>query len=168
MEHSLLMGGGARPLAPDAGMTANSFIETESGEEAMSAENVATIKGLYDAFAAGDIGGVLGAMSPDIEWNEAENFIYADRNPYRGPQAVATGVFARCAMEWDGFSVAMDDLIDGGDRVVALGRYVGAYKGVGQPMNPQAVHVWTVKDGKAIAFQQYIDTLAVARATGAV
>jgi ketosteroid isomerase-like protein len=33
-------------------------------------------------------------------------------------------------------------------------------------MNPQAVHIWRIADGKAVAFQQHIDTLAVARATG--
>jgi ketosteroid isomerase-like protein len=130
----------------------------------MSAENVAVIKGIYDAFGAGDVGGVLGAMGPDIVWHEAENFPYADRNPYVGPQAVAEGVFGRCIGEWDGFNVQMTDLIDGGDRVVALGRYGGAYKTSGGAMNPQAVHVWTLKDGKAVAFQQYIDTLAVSRA----
>lgn len=132
----------------------------------MSAENVAVIRGIYAAFTAGDVPGVLGAMSPDIVWHEAENFPYADSNPYVGPEAVAGGVFARCVGEWDGFAVHMDDLIDGGDRVVALGRYAGAYKATGRAMNPQAVHVWTLRDGKAVAFQQHIDTLAVARATG--
>lgn len=134
----------------------------------MSADNVAVIKGLYDAFGAGDVPGVLGRMSPDIIWNEAENFPYSDRNPYRGPEAIAAGVFARCIGEWDGFAVAMEDLIDGGDRVVALGRYHGAAKTTGRSMNPQAVHVWSLEDGKVTAFQQYIDTLDVARATGKV
>ena len=134
----------------------------------MSAENVAVIKGLYAAFSAGDVPAVLGSMSPNIVWNEAENFRYADNNPYSGPEAIATGVFARCVGEWDGFAVAMDDLIDGGDRVIALGRYSGSFKETGSQMNPQAVHVWTLKDGKIVAFQQYIDTLDVARATGAV
>jgi ketosteroid isomerase-like protein len=132
----------------------------------VSAENVSIVQGLYAAFGAGDVAGVLGRMSPDIVWYEAENFPYADNSPYRGPEAVAAGVFARCIGEWDGFAVEMTDLIDGGDRVVALGRYVGAFKETGREMNPQAVHVWTLKDGKAVAFQQYIDTLAVARATG--
>jgi len=132
----------------------------------MSAENVALIKSIYDAFAAGDVPGVLGAMSLDIVWNEAENFPYADNNPYRGPDAVAAGVFTRCVGEWDGFAVEMNDLIDGGDRVVAVGRYSGTFKDTGGRMNPQAVHIWTLKDGKVVAFQQYIDTLDVARATG--
>ncbi len=134
----------------------------------MSAENVAVIKGLYAAFSAGDVPAVLGSMSPNIIWNEAENFPYADNNPYSGPEAIATGVFARCVGEWDGFAVAMGDLIDGGDRVIALGRYSGSFKETGSQMNPQAVHVWTLKGGKIVAFQQYIDTLDVARATGAV
>jgi len=134
----------------------------------MSAENLAIVRGIYDAFGRGDVAAVLGAMSPDILWQEAENFPYADRNPYRGPDAVAGGVFARCVGEWSGFAVAMDDLIDGGDRIVALGRYSGINRTTGRPMNPQAVHVWTLKGGKVIAFQQYIDTLDVARATGTV
>lgn len=132
----------------------------------MSAQNVAIIQGIYDAFGRGDVAAVLGAMDAHIVWNEAENFPYSDNNPYVGPQAVAEGVFARCIGEWDGFAVDMTDLIDGGDRVVALGRYAGTSKAGGGAMHPQAVHVWTVKDGKAVAFQQYIDTLDVARAMG--
>jgi hypothetical protein len=55
----------------------------------MSKENVAVIQGIYDAFANGDVAGVLSRRSPDIVWNEAENFPYADGNPYTGPEAVA-------------------------------------------------------------------------------
>src|SRR6185503_1082897 len=132
----------------------------------MSAANVALIRGIYDGFAAGDVGAVLGAMSPDIVWNEAENFPYADGNPYVGPQAVAEGVFARCIGEWDGFAVKPVEFLDAGDTIVALGRYGGTYTVTGKSMNPQMVHVWRVADGKAVAFQQYVDTLQVARATG--
>jgi hypothetical protein len=132
----------------------------------MSQENVALIRGIYDGFAAGDVGAVLGAMSPDIVWNEAENFPYADGNPYVGPQAIAEGVFARCIGEWDGFAVEVEEILDAGDTVVALGRYGGSCKATGRRMNPQLAHVWRVAGGKAVAFQQYVDTLQVARAIG--
>jgi ketosteroid isomerase-like protein len=108
---------------------------------------------------------VLGAMSPDIVWNEAENFPYADGNPYVGPQAIAEGVFARCIDEWDGFAVSVEEILDAGDTIVALGRYGGSCKATGKAMNPQLAHVWRIADGKAVAFQQYVDTLQVARAT---
>ena len=98
----------------------------------MSKENVALVKAIYDAFGVGDVPGVLGRMSPDIVWNEAENFPYADRNPYVGPQAVPEGVFGRVLAEWEGFQVAPDEILDAGDAVVMLGRYLGTLQGDGQ------------------------------------
>ena len=47
----------------------------------MSRQDVALIRNLYEAFAKGDVPAVLAAMSPDIVWNEAENYPYADGNP---------------------------------------------------------------------------------------
>ena len=129
----------------------------------MSKENVALVQGIYDAFAAGDVPGVLGRMSADIVWNEAENFPYADGNPYIGPEAVANGVFMRCATEWDGFAVQIDEVLDAGDTIVALGHYLGTYKATGRPQRTQLVHVWRVANGKAARFQQYADTLQVAK-----
>ena len=133
----------------------------------MSAENVSLIEGIYAAFGRGDVPAAVAAMSPGIEWNEAENFPYSDGNPYRGPDAVLTGVFARIFNEWDGFGVVPERFLDADDTVVMTGRYVGTHKATGRAMNPQVAHIWTVRDGKAVAFQQLVDTLAVARATGA-
>ncbi len=43
-------------------------------------ENLEIVKGMYDAAAKADFPAFLGAMDAAIEWNEAENFPYADRN----------------------------------------------------------------------------------------
>ena len=133
----------------------------------MSRQNVDLIKGIYDAFAVGDVAGVLGRMSPNIVWNEAESFPYADGNPYIGHDAVVKGVFARCIGEWDGFAVAVEELLDAGDTVVAFGRYRGTYKATGRAQNTQFVHVWRIAGGKAAHFQQHADTLQVARVIAA-
>jgi ketosteroid isomerase-like protein len=126
--------------------------------------NADVIRGLYAKFAAGDIPGVLADFAPDIVWNEAENFPYADQNPYEGPEAVLDGVFARLGAEWDGWTIEPDQVLDAGDTVVALGRYRATCKATGKAMNPQMVHVWTLSDGKVVRFQQYVDTKAVAEA----
>ena len=68
----------------------------------MSQENVQTIRSIYEAFAMGNIPAVLALMDQGIEWREAENYIYADRNPYVGPQAVLEGVFMRLGSDWEG------------------------------------------------------------------
>ena len=133
----------------------------------MSAENVSLVKEIYAAFGSGDVPAAVAAMSPQIVWNEAENFPYADGNPYVGAEAILGGVFARLASEWDGFHVEPEQFLDAGDTVVVLGRYAGTFRGTGRSMNPQAAHIWTIAAGKVTGFQQRVDTLAVARATGA-
>ncbi len=132
----------------------------------MPSKNVELVQDIYNAFAAGDVAGVLGRMSPDIVWNEAENFVYADGNPYVGPEAVATGVFARCISEWDGFAVVVEEILDAGETIVVLARYRGTYRATGRSQNTQAVHVWCISGGKAVRFQQYADTLQVAGVIG--
>ena len=124
----------------------------------MSAENVAIVRALYEAFGKGDIPGVLGKFDQKIEWREAENFIYADRNPYVGPNAILEGVFLRFVSEWTDFTVSPDSIIDAGEQVVTLGTYSGTHKKTGKSVRAQMVHVWNMSDGKAVRFQQYTDT----------
>ena len=132
----------------------------------MSQENVDLVRGLYGAFAKGDVPTVLSSFDPEIEWNEAENFIYADRNPYIGPSAVLEGVFMRLGTEWENYSVAPEQFLDAGERVVVLGRYSGTYRSTGNGVRAQFAHVWTVRDGKIAQFQQYTDTAQFMRAVG--
>jgi ketosteroid isomerase-like protein len=122
------------------------------------------VRSFYAAFARGDVGGVLGGLADDVVWNEAENFPYADGNPYHGPAAVGAGIFGRIVAEWDGFVVAVEEVLDAGERIVVLGRYGGVYKRTGRAVDAQFAHVWTVRGGKAATFQQYADTLQFARA----
>jgi ketosteroid isomerase-like protein len=140
----------------------------EMGATAMQSENLALIKAIYQAFASGDIPGVVARMAPEMEWREAENFPYADGNPYRGPDAILGGVFARLASEWDGFAALPEQFLDAGDRIVVLGRYRGTFKATGRGIDAEMAHIWQVENGKAVRFRQLVDTLHVARATGAI
>ena len=126
--------------------------------------NVEIVRALYAAFAKGDMQAALATMADDVVWTEAENYPYADRNPYVGPQAVLEGVFARIGADWDGFAAVSDEIIDGGQTIVSLGHYSGAFKATGKPMRAQFAHVFRIKNGKIAAFQQYADTLGTAMA----
>ncbi len=130
----------------------------------MSETNVALIQNTYAAFARGDGPAAFANMDSTIVWNEAEGFPYADRNPYVGPAAIGEGVFFRLATEWDNFQAIPSDFLDAGDTVVVLGRYKATYKATGAPLDAQFAHVWRLKEGKAISFQQYTDTAQATRA----
>ena len=124
----------------------------------MKQTNLEVVRGIYEALGRGDGPAALGAMHPDLVWNEAEHFPYADRNPYRGPRAVAEGVLGRLSTEWDGFAVNASSFVDGGDRIVVTGRYTGMHKESETAVNAQFAHVWKLRDGKVVSFQQYTDT----------
>jgi hypothetical protein len=121
-------------------------------------QNSQTVEAFYAAMGRGDIPFVIGCLDPQIVWNEGEHFIYADKSPYIGVDAVLTGLFARLGGEWDGFSAIPQEIVDGGETVVALGRYGGVYKATGVKVNAQFVHVFRFRDGKVAGFQQYTDT----------
>ncbi len=62
--------------------------------------------------------------------------------------------------------LALEEVLDAGDTVVSRGRYDAAYKKTGAKINAQFVHIWKLRDGKVVSFQQYADTLQVAKAIG--
>lgn len=127
--------------------------------------NLNKIKSVYDAFAKGDIFSVLGVLSSDIDWTEAEGFPYG--GTYHGPKAVLEGVFMRLGSEWNGFAAVPHEYIDAGDTIVALGKYSGTYKATGKSFEAEFAHVWKLHEGKAVRFVQYVDSLLVQRALDA-
>jgi ketosteroid isomerase-like protein/Tfp pilus assembly protein PilF len=139
----------------------------ERAEKARTAlkGNVAIVDGLYQAFAKGDVPTVLGSMDANIVWNEAENFPYADQNPYVGPDAVLNGVFGRIMAEWEYWNLTDIQLHDmSGNQVLATLRYKAKHKTTGKEIDCQTAHLWTLKDGKIKAFQQFTDTKQAAEA----
>ena len=129
-------------------------------------KNKQVIDTLYNAFATGDMPTVLGAMHPEIEWNEAESNSLADGNPYVGPDAILNGVFARLGGRHDHFGlqdIEVHDMMN--NKVLATLRYDAKVKETGKAYNAQAAHLWTFNaDGKIIAFQQFVDTKKLADA----
>jgi uncharacterized protein len=123
------------------------------------------ISGVYEAFAKGDVPTVLAAMDPNIEWNEAEGFMYG--GTYTGPNAILENVFMKFVTEWEGFSVVPDKIVDSGDgSVVSLGTYSGKYLKTGKSMSVPFAHAWEFRDGKIVKMRQFLDTLVVARDIG--
>lgn len=128
-------------------------------------QNLETVTNMYHAIANGDFPAFLNGMDATIEWNEAENFPYADGNPYIGPNAVAAGVFGRIAADWEYWTLSDLEYYDcNADKIIVTGRYNAKHTITGKIIKAQFTHVWTVKDDKAIRFQQYTDTKQVADA----
>ncbi|WP_246054318.1 MULTISPECIES: nuclear transport factor 2 family protein [Antarcticibacterium] len=128
-------------------------------------ENTVVIDSLYRSFSAGDIPAVLALLDEKVVWMEAEGNAYADGNPYIGHDAVLNGVFARAGAEHEYFKLEDIELHEmSGNKVLATLRYDAKVKETGKTFNAQVAHIWTLKGGKIIGFQQYVDTKKLADA----
>lgn len=124
----------------------------------MTPDQSQTVRAFYDAFTRRDAQSFRELLDPQIEWTSAENFLYADRSPYVGPDAVHQLIFGRLFGDWEGFSMVPGEILGGGEIVIASGRFRGKFKANGATIDAQFVQVFQFKGGKIAKCQMYTDT----------
>ena len=116
----------------------------------------------YTASARGDLAAMMADVSPEAIWTEMAGFPCA--GTWIGPEKVMANVFAVLGREWECYKFELEQIIDGGEQLVGVGTYSGIYRKTGKPMQARVTHVWRVEQGKITRFEQFADTLLVARA----
>ena len=114
------------------------------------------VRALYDAFATRDAEALRGVLHKDVEWIQCEGFPGGGRR--RGAEEVVEKVFFGLRSVWEGFKAPVEEILDAGDRVVALGHYEGTHADTHRSMKAVFAHVYDVKDGRIVRFRQYTDT----------
>lgn len=124
--------------------------------------NLQIISDHYAASARGDVAGMMADVAPDARWTEMAGFPCA--GTWIGPAQIVEHVFKVLGSEWHDYRMTLESLIDGGDRIVGLGAYSGTCMRTGRTLQARVAHVWRLDGGKIVAFEQFTDTLLVARA----
>jgi ketosteroid isomerase-like protein len=124
------------------------------------ADGATVVQEAYAAFGRGDIPAVLGMLDGDVDWNVPEAVPHGGH--FEGQEAVG-GFFQGLGERWEGFRIEIDDVVDGGEHVVGVGRASGDLRGVGNASYGFA-HVFTVRDGRIVRFREYADPDATLRA----
>lgn len=117
-------------------------------------ENADLVRAFYGAAAAGDPG-AMDLFAPDVE------FCMPDVLPHGGTihgREALGGYFGGVRGRWEDFRAELDDLVDGGERVVAMGRFCGRPKVSDRYVEVPFALVWTLRDGRAIRVDEYTDT----------
>lgn len=151
-----------RALAPLAVLGA--LVTACDAMDTSESDNEAVVRQVYAASAAGDAATLLSLLDENVEWRlaESEGLPYAVDNPYLGPQAVAAKLGeVRRVMSYDH---TIDEYFDAGDAVIVTGSYEGVYLPTDAAFATPFVHVWRVRNGKIVAFRQYVDAAPLVRA----
>src|SRR3954462_11623304 len=120
----------------------------------MPENNSRIISNLYEAFARRDLESLLQWIDPQIEITQTTLLPWG--GTYQGQQGLMS--FAGRLLANLDSQVEMDELVESGDGVVAIGHTCGHVRANGREFDVRAVHVWTLKDGKVSRFEAYIDT----------
>jgi ketosteroid isomerase-like protein len=122
--------------------------------------NLEIIKSTYEGKTSEENGKNLAKyVAKDISWTEARGFPYA--GTYIGLENVTKNVFSRLGSEWINYKFTPEDYVANEDKVVAYGTYTGAYKATGKAFEARVAHVWKLKEGKIISFEQFVDSKTV-------
>jgi uncharacterized protein len=118
--------------------------------------NVAVVHGFYEAV---DVPGMLEFLGPQVEWRGPESLpwggTFRGHDGFREFSAIVADRIAEVRRE-------KQQYLDAGERIVVLLRSIGRAKG-GTEWDLPEVHVWTVRHGKAVSMDNYVDTAIVLR-----
>jgi len=125
--------------------------------------NTAIAQQAYDNFKKGDIQALLNLMSDDIIWELPEIEDVPIAGSRSGRDAVGE-FFAMVARDQDLIVFEPREFVADGDKVVALGHYQWRVRDTDREFATDFVHVFTIRNGKIVAFREHFDTAAVASA----
>jgi len=122
--------------------------------------NLEIVKSTYEGKTSEENGENLAKyVAEDISWTEAKGFPYA--GTYIGLENVTKNVFSRLGSEWIDYKFTLEDYLASDDKVVAFGTYTGTYKITGKSFEARVAHIWKVRNGKIISFEQFVDSQLV-------
>ena len=122
--------------------------------------NLDIIKSTYEGKTSEENGRNLAKyVADDIRWTETKGFIYA--GTYIGLKDIIKNVFSRLESEWINYKFIPEHYVASDDKVVAYGTYTGSYKKTGKALEARVAHVWQLKNGVIINFEQFVDSKTV-------
>src|SRR5712675_3546482 len=126
-------------------------------------ENVQTVKDFLAAMGGGDRQGLLALSAEDIEWIiPGEDWPLA--GTHRGHAGLAD-LLQKASEEVETTYPEPPELVAQGDRVLVVGVATGKIKATNKTFEDHWVFAITVRNGNVTNIREYIDTLALARAS---
>ena len=134
----------------------------------MSQENVETIARLYDEFLARPerlaSPEQLAFYDPAVEIHQSE-LILGTQGTFQGYEGLGRAAREVFAVFREGHYVP-EHLVDAGDKVVATVEFRAIGKESGVRVTETIAHLWTLKDGRIIAWHVYLDPAEALAAVG--
>jgi ketosteroid isomerase-like protein len=129
----------------------------------MSRQNVEIVRALYEATSHGKMDAQFELLAPDVEFRLSGAF--PDLDPvYRGHDGIRR-LNEQLNAPWEELSFLPDQIVDLGDRVLALCHFHAKGRD-GLELDFPLAHIWEIRDGQAVSLQAYSDQKEALEAAG--
>jgi len=96
-------------------------------------------------------------LDREVEWIESDRTALWFRGSHQGACAVFNELILPAYSWIADFRAELDQFQAVGEHVVVIGRYCGRARTNDKELNALTMHVWTVRNGKAVRVQTYND-----------
>ena len=121
----------------------------------MSQENVEALRNGYEAFSSGNIDVAFENFADDIVWSGTSELVPSS-GTYNGIDEVRSKWLPEFAATFQDFSQSVDELLDCGDYVIALGTSRATV--AGEEIEGPFCHVWKYSGDKIVEATFFSDT----------
>ncbi len=125
--------------------------------------NTQIVQDAYGKFGSGDIPGLIGLLSADIDWRVPEIEGSTFGGAWLGQEAVCN-FFTALVTDEDITQFEPREFVSEGDKVAVLGYSAATVRATGKSYQTDWVHIFTIKDGKITKFHEFFDNAAATRA----
>ena len=125
----------------------------------MSQENAENVRRAFEAWLRGDLEEALEGLAPELVYKPAQE------EAVQGLDAVRAS-WERWQASWQEQEVTLEETIDAGDHVIQAILFRGRGRGSGIEVEGRFFQVLTIKDGRAVRWEEFSDRAEALEAAG--
>lgn len=123
-------------------------------------QNIAVVRQVYGAFGRGDLDGILALLDPQVAWRTPGPPDLPTAGMHRGVNGVRE-FFGKLLNTFEITNFEPQDFLAQDEKVVVLGTSLERVKATGNAIEFRWVHVFTIRNGRIVAFEEPADVSAV-------
>ena len=121
----------------------------------MGSESVELVRRVYIAWQEGDLEELLALVDREVSWSPVLRFLDGEK-PALGHQGIRRW-FRRIRITYRSLRVVPESFEDHGDRVLVLGRLVGASRLEEGDLDVHVAWIWTVRAGRVVEMKAFLE-----------
>jgi ketosteroid isomerase-like protein len=119
--------------------------------------NIEIVQGVYDAYGSKDVDALMAPLHDDFQISASDPLPWGGR--FKGRDGMME--FIGKISSFIDSRVDVDEMVEAGDHVIAIGRSAGTIKATGKEYAVRLVDVCEIRDGKVLSIDIYLDTPAI-------